>query len=189
MCMKRPAAVVPWSLSYGKPRMRINGERRSWWYANRWYDGRFEKMGKELFFEDVDIADEIPPLTRTPTKEQIAAFARVVRIADRRFTDEAYSRSLGLDTIIAPGNLLLAFLSQMITDWAPGAFIRRLDVSFREIVRSGDTITCRGIITEKHEQEGENLLECDLYIENQRGERPVVGSGTIALPSRRKSRQ
>ncbi len=141
---------------------------------------------KVVWFEDVEIADEIPPLQHIPTTEQIAAFARAVRIADRRFTDEAYAKSLGLDSIIAPGNLTLAFLARMITDWSPYAVIKRLEVSFRGLVRPGDTLLCQGIITEKHERAGENLLECDLFIENQRGEKPVVGSGTISLPSRTK---
>jgi acyl dehydratase len=131
----------------------------------------------------VDIAEDIPALTIIPTKEQIAAFARAVRIADRRFTDEAYAKSLGLDGIIAPGNLSLAFLARLITDWAPQAVIKRLEVSFRGLIRPGDTLTCQGVITEKHERAGENLLECDLFMENQRGEKPVVGSGTISLPS------
>jgi hypothetical protein len=40
------------------------------------------------------------------------------------------ARSLGMDGIIAPGNMGLAYLSRMINDWAAGAVLRKLEVRY-----------------------------------------------------------
>ena len=139
--------------------------------------------GKAQNFEDVDIGDEITPLAFTPTRELIAAYVKACNITEKRFTDDAYARSLGMDGIIAPGNIGLAFLSRMITDWAPGSVLRKLEVRFRGFIKPGDQLACKGIVVEKHARGSENSIECDVFIENEHGDRSVAGSATVILPS------
>jgi acyl dehydratase len=140
--------------------------------------------GHRIYFEDVDIGDEITPLAFAPTRELIAAYVNACHITEKRFTDEAYAHSLGMDSIIAPGNMGLAYLSRMISDWAEGAVLRKLDVRFRGFVKPGDQLTCKGLIVEKHSRGHENSIECDVFIENDNADRPVAGSATVVLPSR-----
>lgn len=140
--------------------------------------------GAGVYFEDVDIGDEITPLSLHPTPESIAAYVKACNITEKRFTDEAYARSLGMASIIAPGNMGLAFLSRMINDWAAGAVLRKLEVRFRGFIKPGDDLTCKGLIVEKHARGSENAIECDVFIENDQGDRPVAGSATVILPSR-----
>lgn len=140
--------------------------------------------GNAVYFEDVDIGDEITPLEFTPTREMIAAYVNACRITEKRFTDEAYARSLGMDSIIAPGNMGLAYLSRMITDWAAGSALRKFDVRFRGFIRPDVPLICKGLIVEKHARGSENSIECDVFIENEDGDRPVSGSATVILPTR-----
>ena len=139
---------------------------------------------KAIYFEDVDIGDEMTPLPFSPTRELIAAYVKACHITEKRFTDDAYARSLGMDSIIAPGNMGLAYLSRMITDWAEGAVLRKLDVRFRGFVKPGDDLICKGLIVEKHARGSENSIECDVFIENNKGDRPVAGSATVVLPTK-----
>lgn len=140
--------------------------------------------GKAIYFEDVDIGDEITPLVFNPTREMIAAYVKACNITEKRFTDDAYARSLGMDGIIAPGNMGLAYLSRMITDWAAGSVLRKLEVRFRGFIKPGDQLTCKGLVVEKHARGSENSIECDVFIENENGDRPVAGSATVILPAR-----
>ena len=48
----------------------------------------------------------------------------------------------------------------------------------------GDSLTCKGTVVKKYQQNGENVVECDVYIENGKGERTTYGSATVQLPSR-----
>ena len=139
---------------------------------------------KAIYFEDVDIGDEITPLPFTPTREQVGAYVKACNITEKRFTDDAYARSLGMDSVIAPGNMGLAYLSRMISDWGEGAVLRKLEVRFRGFVKPGDHLICKGLIVEKHARGSENSIECDVFIENDNGDRPVAGSATVVLPTR-----
>jgi len=132
----------------------------------------------------VNVGDEIGPLVRQPDKDQVVAYMSLQGFTTpSRFTDEEEAKALGLRGPIVPGNLNLAFLSQMLTDWAGAGNLRRLEVAYRGFVNHGDTLTCRGIVTEKHYTENGVELECDVFIENQRGERAVTGTALIVLPN------
>ena len=136
-----------------------------------------------MYFEDVDIGDEITPLPMNPTHETIAAYVKACGITEKRFTDEAYARSLGMDGVIAPGNMGLAYLSRM-SMMGSGAVLRKLEVRFRGFVKPGDQLICKGLIVEKHARGSANSIECDVFIENENGDRPVAGSATVELPMR-----
>src|SRR5262245_40498379 len=189
--MKKRDARARWCSSSARPPTRTSRARRSPSLSNRKSDaspGRRvsegDMSGKVVYFEDVDIGDEITPLPMNPTHETIAAYVQACRITEKRFTDDAYARNLGMDGIIAPGNMGLAYLSRMINDWAQGAVLRKLDVRFRGFVKPGMLLTCRGLIVAKNMRGSEESIECDVFIENENGDRPVAGSATVILPMR-----
>ena len=75
----------------------------------------------------------------------------------------------------------------MVIDWAggdPGA-LKRLHFRFRSFVHAGDTLTCKGKIIDKRTLSNQNLVDCELWIENNKGE-TILGPGgaTLALNSR-----
>jgi hypothetical protein len=50
----------------------------------------------------------------------------------------------------------------------------------------GDVLTCGGKITKKYQAGGENLIECEIFAQNQRNEIVTKGKVLILLPSRKK---
>src|SRR5919197_3979563 len=173
MSMRKPAGRVRWSSSSARRATKTSRVKRWRSWSNRKSDENLERgasegamNGKSVHFEDVDIGDEITPLAFTPTRELIAAYVKACNITEKRFTDDAYARSLGMAGIIAPGNMGLALLSRMINDWAQGAVLRKLDVRFRGFVKPNQRLTCKGLIVEKHVRGSENSIECDVFIEN-----------------------
>ncbi|MBI4640875.1 MAG: MaoC family dehydratase [Candidatus Tectomicrobia bacterium] len=143
---------------------------------------------KERYFEDIDIGDDIGPLVRVPTMEQVVSYVNVWGIGSgvgSRFTDEEVAKREGLGSTIIPGNMTMGFVSQMLTDWVTLGELRSLEVTYKGMVRPGDTLTCKGIVVETRSENGENFLECDVFVENQKGEKPLVGRAVLALPSKK----
>jgi 3-hydroxybutyryl-CoA dehydratase len=71
-----------------------------------------------------------------------------------------------------------------VTDWcaSSGGFVSGLESKFIRPVRPGDTITCKGVISEKHpRQAGKSFVVVELSAENQRGETVAVASARVAL--------
>ena len=47
-----------------------------------------------------------------------------------------------------------------------------------------ETLTCKGLVKRKYTANGEHLVDCEIWNENEKGERLVVGSATVRLPVR-----
>lgn len=138
-------------------------------------------------FSAIEIGDEIGPVTRTLTAETVQRYAEVARIGDRRFIDPNVAREKGFAQPIVPGPLSATFLAHLLTDHFPGWRIQTFQVSFRTPVRHGDTLNFWGNVTEKNgdEAEGTVAIHCDVVVENQNGDRVIVGTATLGPRQRR----
>ncbi|MBI4497592.1 MAG: MaoC family dehydratase N-terminal domain-containing protein [Chloroflexi bacterium] len=139
------------------------------------------------YYEDVEPGDEVGPLLRTSTRDQVRAYAAVggVNPTMGRFVSDEAARTEGLQGMIVPGNLCMAFLSQLFTDWAgPQGRLRKLEVNFRRMVQPDDQLTCQGIVIDKDVVDHEGQVRVDVSLENQRGEKPVIGTAVVILPQR-----
>jgi hypothetical protein len=45
-------------------------------------------------------------------------------------------------------------------------------------------LLCSGVVTEKQDKDGDNLIYCDVLLTNEDGDRYVQGTAIIALPRR-----
>jgi len=48
----------------------------------------------------------------------------------------------------------------------------------------GDTWQCKGKVTKKYVENGEHLVDCDIRVENGKGEVTTPGTATVSLPSK-----
>lgn len=138
----------------------------------------------EIYFEDVNVGDPLPPLTRKLTTQDVRGYLDTVGLFHKRFVDDDYARTEGLDRAIIPGNVSLGLLSQLITSYFPADSLKKLSVNFRSFVRTGIEFTCFGVVTEKHSSSEENIVECEVYLQDEDGQRPVKGRATVRLRSR-----
>ena len=137
-------------------------------------------------FAAIEIGDDIGPITRTVTAESVQHYADVVRIGDRRFIDPSVAREKGFNQPIVPGPLSATLLAKLLIDHFPGWRLQTFQVSFRTPVRHGDTLNFWGNVTEKSGDEGEStaFIHCDVVVENQHGDRVIVGTATLGPRSR-----
>jgi len=139
----------------------------------------------QTYFEDVDPGDEIGPLVKEPTKEQILAYVSLSEVRMGRFTSDQAAQGEGLRGIIVPGNMSMSFVSQLLSDWAgEQGRLTKLEVNFRRMVEPGDRLQCKATITDMETVDGENIVTLDAFIENQNGDRPIQGTAQVILPSK-----
>lgn len=124
---------------------------------------------------EIEIGDEIGPIVRVPTVEVVQRYGTVAGLIDRRFIDLERARQTGFLKPIVPGPLNATFLAQMLIDHFTGWRLCTLNTSFRTPVGHGDTLTCWGTVTEK----SKHTIYCDVIMENQQGERVIVGTATL----------
>jgi acyl dehydratase len=136
------------------------------------------------YFEDVEVGDEIEELEICPSTADVVRYVQVARMESGRFTDDAYARREGLAGAIIPGNMSLGFLSRMLAEFFPRGTIMTLTANFRATVPHNTPLICSGVVTEKQEQDGANVVFCDLMLSNEEGDRYVQGTAQVALPKR-----
>jgi acyl dehydratase len=142
-----------------------------------------------LFYEDVELGYELPPVDMTITTEEVVAFLHVWRGPDwpsfaNRFSDPEAAKKEGLRGPIVPGAMTMALAGQLLARWAgPDAF-HQLDVVFRGNIVHGDKLSFGGVITDKELKDGAPWVEVDIFAEDESGNRPVTGKAVLLLPTR-----
>jgi acyl dehydratase len=142
-------------------------------------------MGKVLYWEDVTEGQEIPPLVKHPTTQQLVKYAGASGDFYQIHYDKDFALSNGLPNVIIHGALKNAWLAQLITDWI-GEYgtLKKLSCQYRAMDLPGDTLTAKGRVVRKYVQDGRHYVECEIWIENSKGERTTPGAATVILPSR-----
>lgn len=130
-------------------------------------------------FDEVEIGDEIGPLTYAPTPTDIQRYGTEVRMVDQRFLSQEIAQQRGFQHAVVPGPLSATFLVRLLTTHFFGWRLQLLTISFRAPVRHGDTLTCVGTVTQKEEQGGTLRIHCDLVAENTGGDRCLVGTAIL----------
>lgn len=142
------------------------------------------------YFDDVEIGDEFEE-KQVPGKEDVLRFFMMTASArlgggmgDDRFVNEEAGRRLGAEGPIIPGIMSFAMLSRLVTDWmgAEGQ-LDNLDVSFRRPIAHGDDLRLVALVTDTDPDAAS--VKLDVYMANDRGERPLQGTAVVRLPRRR----
>lgn len=137
---------------------------------------------RRLYFEGVHVGDELPALAKAPVdRVQLSRYAGASGDFNPVHVDEVYARGIGMPSVYAPGMLVMGFLGQLVSDWARGAQLRKYAVRFIKMVWPGDTVVCKGRVTDRAGEEGRYFAELELWAENQKGELVMKGQSQIQL--------
>jgi acyl dehydratase len=135
------------------------------------------------FWNDVVEGAEIPALVKRPTTRQLVQYAGASGDFYEIHYDKDYAQANELPGQIVHGALKNAFLAQLVTDWAgEGGTLKKLSCQYRGMDVPGDTLVCKGAVTRKYVQDGEYLVDCDVWLENGEGENTTRGAATVRLP-------
>jgi len=127
----------------------------------------------------LDFGDDIPQLRQTLSSEQIAEYVKSANQVAPRFLSDEGGRKDGLPGQIAPGNMSLALFARLLEGAAANVEVRRISATFRSFVRPRVALVASGVVTDVEERDDGCLLECDLMLETESGERLVTGTGTV----------
>jgi acyl dehydratase len=133
-------------------------------------------------YEEINIGDALGPEEMYLSKDQVRAYAKAMGMWVPRFTDDEAARKEGLPGMITPGNMSLAILSKLATDWigAASAKMTRLGVTYRQPVLPDHNISLHGFVT--HKNDSDHTVEMDIWIESEDAERLVIGTATVQFP-------
>lgn len=139
-------------------------------------------MGVAIFDAGVSVGDELPSIAR---QFRLDDFKR----ADEQtiHTDIEAARREGLEAPVAIGPQVASLIFRQLRSafgkgWLEGG---TCELTFRRPVLVTDFCVARGKVTETSPAgNGAMRVACDVWIENQRGEKVIVGSASGLVTSR-----
>jgi acyl dehydratase len=140
---------------------------------------------KKLYFEDVKEGNELPLFTvENLTRTDFVKYAGSSGDFNPIHHDQTFAEASGNPTVFAMGMMNAGILSRLVADYAGLENLRKYRVRFATRVWPGDSVTCKGKVTKKAVENGENIIEGEIQALNQKGEVTIQGSFRAALPSR-----
>ena len=153
-------------------------------------------MAEQLYWEDVEVDSEVTPLPKVATSQMLVKWAGASGDFNPLHYEDAFAASQGVGRPIVHGQLKRAWLVQLITDWmGEQGTLKKLSCQFRAVdyprlmksinePQEGETWWCKGKVTRKYVEGGEHCVDCDIWVENGKGEKTTPGDAAVVLPSR-----
>jgi len=130
----------------------------------------------------VTVGTELLPLVKGPiTREDLTRYAAASGDPNPMHTDEEFARNAGYPGVFAHGMLSMGYLGEFLVQAGGVGSIRRFRARFAKLTWPGDVVTCRGRVTAVRDEGAALLVDCDIWTENQEGERKLVGAALLAL--------
>ena len=142
-------------------------------------------MANTVYYEDVEIGQEIPAFER---KTDFMNWNRYAAVNDEFVfvhMDDEVGKAAGQGAAFGMGNLRWAYVINALQDWiGDEAEIRELSMQFRAINHKHDLLTTSGVVSAKSVEDGEHLVTLDINVINQDGAATAPGTAVVVLPSR-----
>lgn len=137
------------------------------------------------FLEDVAVGQELPTLVKRPGLMQMVRWAGASENLHPIHYDPEAIRAAGVPDALVHGRLKAAFVAEVVTTWmGEGGTLRKLSLRFLGMDFPNQELVCRGKVIGKPESSGQPVVECEVWLENPRGEVTVRGTALVSLPRR-----
>ncbi|MDZ7727272.1 MAG: MaoC family dehydratase [Dehalococcoidia bacterium] len=137
-----------------------------------------------LYYEDVNVDDELDPVEQLPTEDKAIDFFGRDNPTNPAFGDAEAGRKQGFGGALVPGLLKIAWLTNYVGKWAgPDSNLKSIRVAFRRPDVAGNPLTLAGRVVDKRQEEGENIVELEC-VTLANGEPSVRANIQVNMPSK-----
>jgi acyl dehydratase len=125
----------------------------------------------------------LPAVRKDITQQNINLYAKASGDFNPIHIDADYARQTPMGGTVAHGMLILAYISQMMTNafgqnWLTSG---KLNIRFRAPARPGDNIIVSGTVRRVEKNDGYQTIDCDVLCINQHDEPVITGDAKIKV--------
>lgn len=126
---------------------------------------------------------ELPEIQKYVSQDDINLYAKASRDFNPIHIDEEFASKTPAGGIIAHGMLILAYVSQMMTEAFGKSWLTagRFDIRFKTPARPGDVITVQGKIGKIYKNPDQTTVNCSVNCYNQKCETIISGEAIVRM--------
>lgn len=132
--------------------------------------------------KSVEAGQALPDVEFGPiTRATLALYAGASGDHNPAHIDLDFAKAAGLPDVFAHGMLSYGVLARVVTNWAGVAALREFGARFVSITQVHDKITCKAIVKEIYEADGERRARLAISAVAQDGRETLSGDAVVAL--------
>jgi acyl dehydratase len=141
---------------------------------------------KTITFEQIEVGDELPPYTKWITMQSAIRFGKTYKdVFSGHVNSKVSEGQFGVGSMPVQGAVIESGVTPMIVNWLrstrPWLYGGRQESKFIQIVVPGDTLRYHGTVLEKTVEGDVRYAKLEIYAENQRNEKVMVGFARVAF--------
>ena len=119
---------------------------------------------------------------RHPSLAMIDSQTGQIDVPELVHMEETRAQEIGIPGAYDYGCQRSSWLGHVLTNWmGDDGFLKKLYMELRRFNVVGDTTWCKGKVTRKYVENGEALVDVEVWAENQRGEITAPGRAVVRL--------
>ncbi len=140
---------------------------------------------RQVYWEDVSVGQEIPGYSLEISPTRIALQVSGSQDFYAVHHDQEFARSGGHPDIFVNTGFMQGCFNRLICSWiGDEGWLRKFRMEMRRMNFAGDVMTLKGKVTNMFVENGDHLVECELWAENQREGVTTPSYALVVLPSR-----
>jgi len=133
-------------------------------------------------WESIKEGDELPRAEKKPGLTQLVKYAAGSGDFNPLHYDSNFRQAKQIGSIIVHGRFKYATLGEYVSNWlAHGGRIKKISCQYRGMDFPDQPIVCRGTVTRKWQENGEKLVQLEIWTENGEGKRTTPGEAVVAF--------
>jgi len=139
-------------------------------------------MQSKLRFEEITEKMTLPDFQIKTDSKLSAMWAAASGDFDPIHYDHDYAKEHKLPNIIVNGRLKIALLANWLNSLiGPDGRLKRLSVRHQGMDIVGNDVTIKGVIVSKSNDPVDKSVECEIWMEDHKGNKTATGSATLSL--------
>jgi hypothetical protein len=135
-----------------------------------------------LKWDDVKEGQALPEIRKAPGVTQLVKYAAGSGDFNPLHHDYDFPQAKQIGSIIVHGRFKYASLGEVVSNWLGHAGrIRQLSCQYRGMDFPDKAMVCGGVVKRKWQENGEKLVELELWTKTEDGKNTTPGSSIVAL--------